>query len=112
MYSTMMLDYNWFWVVVHDLAVAVLFSCLVVFWLKKTLVLSPISQVDREPETLKDRLKAHFANPWRKSYILDYVLLSFAGFSMQVAHSAEGYAKVEASYLEDCEYGREISIAL
>lgn len=61
---------------------------------------------------MKDRLRAHFANPWRKSYVLDYVLLSAACFLMQVAHSAEGYAKVEASYLEDCEYAREISIVL
>jgi hypothetical protein len=38
MYSTMMLDFNWFWVVCHDLEVALLFSCLVIFWLKKTLV--------------------------------------------------------------------------
>ena len=38
MYSTMMLDYNWFWVVLHDLEVALLYSCLVMFWLKKTLV--------------------------------------------------------------------------
>lgn len=93
--------------------VAALFTMVFEFWLQKTLELAPpISQINTESQTFKDRLRARFSNPCRERYTFDCALLCSASVLMQMAHSAAAHAHVEASYLDHSEHAREISIAL
>ena len=116
LYSVAMLEHTWGAVVFHDLMISSLFAALLIFWLNQTIKHAPpMAQVNRNSRDLRDRIKRLFAKPClRSQYVIgfEFACLFWACFLLQMAHTATGPTQLTASYLDQHNKKRGISIMM